>query len=80
MSDRNTDSTAWAISTYKCGHNILILLDILPKQFSLQGNRNMVISNKNGIYELSYELPNKVRCSILRNYEIQGKFQNCMEL
>ena len=39
----------------------------------------MIISNKNGIYELPQQLSNKLRLRILGNNEISGKFQNCMK-
>ena len=39
----------------------------------------MIISNKNGIYELPQQLPNKLRLRILGNNEILGKSQNCMK-
>ena len=39
----------------------------------------MIISNKNGIYELPQQLSNKLRLRILRNNEISGKSQNCMK-
>ena len=43
------------------GHNILRLL--IPYQifFSPQVKRTVIISNKHGIYELPYELPNDLR-------------------
>ena len=43
--------------------------------FSPQVKRSVIISNKHGMYKLLHELPNKVRISILRNWEILGKFQ-----
>ena len=39
----------------------------------------MIISNKNGIYELPQQLSNKLRLRILGNNEISGKLQNCMK-
>ena len=42
--------------------------------------RSMIISNKHGIYELSYELPNKLRLRILGYEEMLGKPQNLTEL
>ena len=47
---------------------------------SPQVKRSAIISNKHGIYELLYELPNDSRHRILGNSEISGKFQHFIEL
>ena len=41
--------------------------------------RSANISNKNGIYELSHELPKDLRLRIVRNHEKSGKSQNFMK-
>ena len=40
---------------------------------SAQVKRSVIISNKHGIYELPYELPNDLRITILRNKVISRK-------
>ena len=44
--------------------DFLILYQIL---FSSQVKRSVIIIDKRGIYDLSYELPNNLRLSILGN-------------
>ena len=48
--------------------------------FSTQVKRIMIISNKNGIYELLQEFPKDVRLKILGNYEILRRSQIFVEL
>ena len=48
--------------------------------FSPQVKRSAIISNKQGVNELSHELPNDLRLRILESYEIrknQESLQNC---
>ena len=52
---------------YNLGHNISRLFDILAVFLSPQVKRNMIISNKLGIYDLSDELPNNLRLRVLGN-------------
>ena len=54
----------------------------MVEQFFLspQVKRNVIISNKYGIYELPHELPNDLRLRILANQEISGKSQNIIDL
>ena len=52
---------------YNTTHNILRLFDVLPNFLSHQVKRRVIISNKDGIYELPHELPNDLRLRILRN-------------
>ena len=47
---------------------------------SLQVKRRVIISNKNGIYELSHKLPNDLRRKVLGNEETSAKYQNIIEL
>ena len=47
---------------------------------SLQVKRRVIISNKNGIYELSHKLPNDLRRTVLGNKETSAKYQNMIEL
>ena len=47
---------------------------------SLQVKRRVIISNKNGIYELSHKLPNDLRRKGLGNEETSAKYQNNIEL
>ena len=42
--------------------------------------QSVIISNKQGVYEMLHELPNDLRLSILGNMEISGKSQNLLEL
>ena len=42
-------------------HNILELVDILPNVFFTTNETERIITNKNGKYELTDELPNDVR-------------------
>ena len=46
--------------TYNRAHNILEVVDILPNVFFffILVKRNVIITNKNGKYELTDELPN----------------------
>ena len=46
---------------------------------SPQIKRSVIINNKHGIYELPHGLPNDLRRSILRNWEILGKSQNSID-
>ena len=46
---------------------------------SLQVKRSVIINNKHSIYELPHGLPNDLRLSILRNWEILGKSQNFID-
>ena len=48
----------------------IILLDVT---LSLKVKRNMIASNKLGIYEVTHELPNNLRLRILGNYERSEK-------
>ena len=44
--------------------------------------RSVIISNKQGVYELPHELPNDLRlknCRILGNKEKSGKSRNLLE-
>ena len=41
--------------------------------------QSMIISNKQGVYELPHELPNDLRLRILGNKEKLGKSQNLLE-
>ena len=52
---------------YNDGHNILRLYDTLPNFLSPQVKRSVIISNKDGIYELPHQLPNNLRLKILEN-------------
>ena len=59
---------------------LIFLLPFLVK-------RDVINSNKNGIYELPHELPNKVRLKIIVKKAFSGKCQNsnlksqdCMKL
>ena len=49
--------------------------DILPNFPSSQVKQSMIISNKQGVYEL----PNDVRLRILENQEKSGKSQNLLK-
>ena len=49
------------------GHNILRLFDVNQTFVSPLGKQSVIISNKHGIYELSYELPNYLRLWIFEN-------------
>ena len=46
---------------YNCAHNILELADTFQMFVSKQLKRNIIITNKNGKYEFTDELPNDVR-------------------
>ena len=50
-------------SIYNHGHNILRIFVTIPnfRFTSLQVKRSVIISNKHGIYEFSYELPKDLR-------------------
>ena len=45
---------------YNCTHNILELEDVLPN-VSFTATENVIITSKNGKYELTDELPKDVR-------------------
>ena len=45
---------------------------------SPQMKRSTIISKKQGVYELSHELPNDLRLRILENKEKSGKSQNLL--
>ena len=60
--------------------NILRLFDTLPNFLFNASERNLIISNKHGIYELPHELENDLRLRILGNYERSEKSQNFLEL
>ena len=47
--------------TYNRAHNILELADTFQMFVSKQLKRNIIITNKNGKYEFTEELPNDVR-------------------
>ena len=47
---------------------------------SPQVKRSAIISNKQGLYELSHELPNDLRLRILGMKEKSGKSQNLVQL
>ena len=47
--------------TYKRAHNTLELADILPNVSFTQVKQNVIITSKNGKYELTGQLPNYVR-------------------
>ena len=47
--------------------NILRLFDILIVFLSPQAKQSMIISNKDGIYELPHKLPNQLRLRISEN-------------
>ena len=47
--------------TYNRAHNILELVDFFQMLFSQQVKRNVFVTNKNGKYELTDELPDDVR-------------------
>ena len=47
--------------TYSRGHNVLELIDILLNVSFPTSKRNVIITNKNGKYELTDELPKNVR-------------------
>ena len=47
---------------------------------SLQVKRSMIISKKQGVYELPHELPKDLRLRILGNKEISGESPNLLEL
>ena len=47
---------------------------------SPQVKRSAIISNKQGVYELSYKLLNYLRLRIVGNKEKSGKSQNLLEL
>ena len=47
---------------------------------SPQVKRSSIISNKQGVYELSHELPNDLRLRILGKKEKSGKSQNLVQL
>ena len=47
---------------------------------SPQVKRSAITSNKQGVYELSHELPNDVRLRILGKKEKSGKSQNLVQL
>ena len=59
----------YCLYDYSHGHNILRLLILYQIFSSAKVKRNVIISNKHGIYELSHELPNDLRLRILRNQE-----------
>ena len=61
------------------GYNIL-RIDTLPIFFSRKLKRNVIITNKHGIYELLRDLPNDLRLRILGNYDTSGKPQNIIKL
>ena len=46
---------------------------------SPQVKRNAIISNKQGAYQLTHELPHELRLRILGNDEKSRKFQNLLE-
>ena len=46
---------------------------------SPQVKRNAIISNKEGAYQLTHELPHEFRLRILGNDEKSRKFQNLLE-
>ena len=46
---------------------------------SPQVKRTAIISNKQGVYELSHELPNDLRLRILGYKEKPGRSQNLVE-
>ena len=46
---------------YNCAHNILELVDILPNVSFKASETDVIISNKNGEYELTEELSNDLR-------------------
>ena len=50
--------------TYNRTHNNLELVDILPNVSFKQVKRNVSISNKDGKYDLTDELPNDVRLNL----------------
>ena len=47
---------------------------------SLHVKRSMIISKKQGVYELPHELPKDLRLRILGNKEISGESPNLLEL
>ena len=47
--------------------------------FSPKVKQSMIISNKQGVYELPHELPNNLRLRILGNKEKLGKSQKLLE-
>ena len=47
---------------------------------SPQVKASMVISNKQGIYELPHDLPNDLGLTILGNYKISEKSLNFLDL
>ena len=60
----------------------IIILDFLMFNqifFLAQVKRCLIITYKNGIYELPHELPNDLRLAVLGNYEISGKCLNFIE-
>ena len=56
-----------SIPIYNQFHNILRLLIFYQIFLSRQVKRSMINSNKHGIYELPYELPNNLKVRILGN-------------
>ena len=55
-------------------------LTLYPIFCSVQVKRSVIISNKDGIYELPHKFPNDLRLRILGNQERPGKSQNFIEL
>ena len=54
----------------------LRLFHILPIFFSSQLKRSVVISNNDGMHELSHEFPNDLRLETLEPYEITKYHKN----
>ena len=62
---------------------LIIFWDFLMSDrifLSTQVKPSVIISNKDGIYELSHELPNNLILRLLGNSDIPGKSQNLIEL
>ena len=58
---------------YNQGHNILRLLDMIANSPLTTSETKRDYSNKHGIYELLYELPNDLRFWISGSYEVSVK-------
>ena len=55
------------LTFYNPGDNILRFFDIYQISFSPQVKRNVIISNKHGVYELPHKLLNDLRLRMFGN-------------